>query len=140
MSNTRYSVYTLIDITSTQVISNTNTDTFARNQQRNWETAQQIIGLRTQATIVAVPASPRTVYMDAHEFGSYYKGQHQCWKFIFEVEQTDIFGNNDDPVKLLRQDFDSVPIIKNLAETIDLPDPVFYTEGLLKNTYFKIFI
>lgn len=140
MRNTRYSVYTLIDITSTQIISNNTTDNFARNQQRNWETAQQIIGLRTQALIVAVPASPRTVYMDSHEFGSYYKGQHQCWKFIFEVEHTNVFGNDDDPVKLLRQDFDSVPIIKNLSETVDLPDAMFYTQGLLKNTYFKISI
>jgi len=121
------------------VLSNNSSDRFKRNQQRNWETAQQIIGLRTQATIVAVPASPKMIYIDTHEFGSYYKGQHKCWKFIFEVEQHCIFGTSDDPVKLLRNDFESVPIIKNLDETVDLPDPVFYTEGILKNTYFKIF-
>ena len=137
---TRYSVYTLIDVTSTNVLSNNSSEIRGRNQQRNWETAQQIIGLRTQATIVAVPASPRMVYMDAHHFGAYYTGQHQCWKFIFEVEQQDVFGGIDDPVKLLRIDFDSVPIIKNLEETVDLPDAMFYTEGLLKNTYFKVSI
>lgn len=134
----RVAVYTLVDITATGVTRTQDVDNYQRNQQRNWETAHQIINLRTHAQISAVPASPRMVFMDQHEFGSYYSGQHRCWKFIFFVEYSTILGTEQDPFERLRYDFDSVPVIIGLDETAAMPDPVFYCDGILKNTYFKI--
>lgn len=134
MPAVKVSVYTLVDITATGQIGNSEQVIFARNQQRNWETAHQIINLRNQVTVCAWPVSPKMVAMSAHEFGDYYSNTHQCWKFIFEVNDDCAFGRD---FEKLYYDFDSVPIIKGLDETIDLPDAVFYTQGLLKNTYFK---
>jgi len=133
----RAAVYTLIDITATGV-TNYSTDARARNQQRNWETVHQIINLRTQCPIEAVPASYKLVDMSSHEFGSFYLGQHRCWKFIFNTEYPAVLGTGHDPFERLRYDFNSVPVIIGLDETIHMPDPVFYLDGLLKNTYFKV--
>ena len=47
-----YQGFTLIDITSTGVISWSPQNERKRNQQRNWETVQQILSLRTQPTIM----------------------------------------------------------------------------------------
>lgn len=132
----KISVYTLVDITSTGEIGNSAQVVFARNQQRNWETAHQIINLRNQTTLLAWPTSPKMVSMTAHEFGSYYTNNHRCWKFMFGIDDVDCFGRD---FEKLYYDFDNVPVIKGLDETVDLPDPVFYTQGLLKNTYFKFY-
>jgi hypothetical protein len=137
MAYRKFSVYTLIDITATSIIDNNSDNVKQRNQQRNWETAHQLINLRTQSMVEAVPASPRMIYCEGHEFGSYYRGQHRCWKFIFTIDFDNIFGTDDDPYRLLVTDFNEVPIITGLDETVNLPDPVFYTEGILKNTYFR---
>ncbi len=48
-----YQGFTLIDITPTGVTTHTSNNIFERNQQRNWETVQQIISLRTQPTIIS---------------------------------------------------------------------------------------
>ena len=47
-----YQGFTLVDITPTGVISYSHQNEFKRNQQRNWETVQQILSLRTQPTIM----------------------------------------------------------------------------------------
>jgi len=137
MASRKFCIYSLVDITATGVIDNSTVNQLERNQQRNWETAFQIINLRTQTTVEAVPASPRMVLMEHHEFGGYYRGTHRCWKFIFTIEFDNIFGTEQAPYERLEYDFNEVPIIKGLNETIDLPDPVFYTKGLLKNIYFR---
>ena len=137
MASRKFCIYSLVDITATGIIDNSTPNQLERNQQRNWETAYQIINLRTQSTVEAVPASPRMVSMEQHDFGGYYRGQHRCWKFIFSIEFDNIFGSDQAPYERLEYDFNEVPIIKGLNETIDLPDPVFYTKGLLKNIYFR---
>jgi hypothetical protein len=131
-------VYTLVDITATGVISNQDDMRKPRNQQRNWETIHQIINLRTHAKIAAVPASPKMVAMEHHNFGTYYRDSHRCWKFIFEISDISVFKFENNELERLHYDVNNVPVIKHLDETADLPDPVFYTEGILKNTYFKI--
>jgi hypothetical protein len=136
MSYRKFSVYSLVDITFTGVVDNSR-NTKERNQQRNWETVHQIINLRTQAVVEAVPSSPREILLNAHEFGQYYTNKHRCWKFIFTIEFDEIFGSKQNPYERLMYDFNEVPIICGLDETINLPDPVFYTQGLLKNIYFR---
>lgn len=127
-----YAVYTLIDITATGEIDNNPEHEQSRNQQRNWETAHQVVSLRQQVNIIAQPGNPKPVQMTAHEFGSYYRGQQQCWKFMFEADYSD-----PNPVEQLCKDFDNVPVIAGLTETVSLPYTVFCTEGILKNLYIR---
>jgi hypothetical protein len=134
---TRIAVYSLIDITATGAKSKSNNQ-LERNQQRNWETVYQIIGLRTQVAVEVFPTDPKLVNLESHNFGSYYSGYHKCWKFIFTVEPTDLYGDHNDPDRILRQDFDNIPIITGLTESAALIDPIIYTDGILKNIYFRI--
>jgi len=131
---TRIAVYTIVDITATGVTNNNTENQFERNQQRNWETVNQIINLRVESTVEAVPKTPMNVNTENHDFGAYYKGYHQCWKFIFSPN-TD---NVRDYLDKLSFDFDNVPVVSGLNETIDMPYPIFSTIGALKNTYFKV--
>lgn len=140
---THIAVYTLVDITATGILSNTTENKHKRNQQRNWETIHQVINLRTHSTIIAVPGTPKLVNLDHYQFGSYYHAPqrhtfHRCWKFIFDVQYLSVFSFGNNPLERLEYDLNNVPIITGLDETVDLPDPVFYIEGILKNTYLKI--
>lgn len=130
--------YTLIDVTNTGIYRNDTPTPVLRNQQRNWETVLQVIGLRAQPIDIVSPRDPKIVAMSNHQFGSYYTGSHRCWKFKFYVEHNNVFGGDDNPSELLEKDINDVPVITGLTESAAFPDPVFYTNGILKNTYFKV--
>jgi hypothetical protein len=88
----------------------------SRNQQRNWETILQLIGLYTQ------PQRISSVRME--------QGR---WEFDFETDFDDVFRLNDDPVGLLKQACRGVPIInyvKQQLTTLLQPDVNiwFYTK------------
>ena len=72
----------------------------ARNQQRNWETLQQLISLRAQVFDLTTPE-----HADSR------------WTFEFTVEQQDLFRVDNDPVGLLDQDCSGVPMLVKLNET-----------------------
>jgi hypothetical protein len=128
-------VYTLVDITATGYIVNDSSK--QREQQRNWETAQQLVNLRAACRIRAVPGMPKIVEVGPHQFGSRYTGQHRCWKFIFTIDQ-EYLHRNHDPLYYLKFDFDRVPINTGLDETAEFANTLFYTSGADTNVYFKI--
>lgn len=136
--DTWFTGYTLIDITETKVVRQTGDMILPRQQQRNWETVLQVIGLRCQPLDILAPAGPEHISMLSHQFGSYYTGFHQCWQFKFYVEHNDVYRLGENPKFLLEQDFNEVPIIAGLSESAPLQDPVFYTHGILKNIYFDV--
>jgi hypothetical protein len=73
----------------------------SRNQQRNWETILQLIGLYTQ------PQSISDIRM-----------KNGRWEFEFETEFDDVFRLNDDPVGLLKQACRGVPIINYVQQQL----------------------
>ena len=75
----------------------------ARNQQRNWETINQVISLRTLPENITTPTVSSGV-----------------WVFEFEVPSLQSLGHEEDPVKLLIDDVNGVPMIVNLTETSTL--------------------
>jgi hypothetical protein len=88
----------------------------SRNRQRNWETLQQVIGLRCQIQEHTVPVQ-----------------RDKAWSFEVVVEQPDVFGQD---LCELRQDCDGVPMITGLGETSDL-DPCLKTQGSDQNIWFE---
>ena len=123
----RYSCQTLFDITATAVTGHYKSATRmnsadwdrSRNQQRNWETLQQIISLRTQVFDLNVPVE-----------------QDGRWTFEFEVETTGVYGPATDPTQVLRQDATGVPMIANLTNQTQLP-PMLVTSGADQNIWFE---
>ena len=52
-------------------------------------------------------------------------GKIAYWLWEFEVERADVFLSDGDPVALLKQDLNGVPILKNLTETETLSKACF---------------
>jgi hypothetical protein len=139
MNNSRiytYQGYTLVDITNTGIIKYSVADEHQRNQQRNWETVVQLLGLRTQLLRIK-PTGILHKDLNSYNFGSNYTGEHKIWVFEFDVEFQDIYkvGNND--FQILIDDFTQIPIITNLDETSSFSLPIFYSSETDKNIYFN---
>ena len=129
--------FTLVDITCTNVTYSRPEQEKERNQQRNWETVIQCVGLRTQPLNIRGPKRTQ-IYCDTGHFGEIYTGQQNIWCFTFNVERHGIWQVGEDPLELLHRDFDQVPIIQGLDETARFKLPIFYTSGAIKNVFFRL--
>ena len=89
----------------------------ARNQQRNWETLTQIIGLRTQIFDVTDP-----VYQDG------------VWSFEFVTETPGVFGTDAEPFSVLVEDATGVPMLRELENNL-VEQPVLVPN---QNIWFEI--
>ena len=76
----------------------------ARNQQRNWETLNQIISLRILPTNISVPIMSL-------------QDDIRHWTFDFEVNQPAALEIDGDPVAELNRDSHGVPMITGLDES-----------------------
>lgn len=107
-------VTTLFDITATGALSykpidipgttkngvqvNTQADWFkAVNQQRNWDTVQQVLSLRTQLFDPTTPTQTN--------------GE---WSFVVEINLDQVHVDHEQALEIIKQDFDNVPIIDGL--------------------------
>lgn len=131
-----YTGITLVDITATGVIRHTAADEIQRNQQRNWETVLQCIGIKAQPLHIDGPYVTKLMIDQTTPFPEIYFGEHKCWIFSFGVEHQDVFLADGDPVKGLDEAFQRVPIICGLEETARFMLPIFYPYGSIKNIYF----
>lgn len=77
--------------------------TRGRNQQRNWETLNQIISLRTLPVNIT---PPKRVTQDGENL----------WVFEFDIEQPATIGTDGDPVSILKADCRDVPMLTGLDE------------------------
>lgn len=127
----KFNVKTLIDITQTD--ARRGEDPYELKQQQNFLTFTQTLGLRTNPYFTKPPVISDTV-IDNVGFGKSYKGKHKMWEFEFNIE---FEGGLD--VERLVEDFDIVPVISGLDETIDLKDPCFRSkDSKLINIIFGI--
>jgi len=131
----RYQGHTLVDITHTGVTRHSPEQERARNQQRNWETVQQLLGLRAQVLDIA---QRKLTKQELTNFGSEYRGQHTVWQFEFSVEVVNVFKLDQDPIGILLQDFNHAPIVVELDETVKFPMHLFFTTGGNKNIHFDL--
>ncbi|CAB4221446.1 hypothetical protein UFOVP1636_309 [uncultured Caudovirales phage] len=137
-TGTRFIGYTLVDVTDTGVYRS-DLNQLRRNQQRNWETVLQVLGLRTQPMDIVSAQTSTQVDLSLYKFGKSFTGLQNCWQFVFCVEQQDIFGDINNPTNLFAHDFNSIPIIINLTESAKLDLPLFQTNGEFKNIYFEVY-
>lgn len=119
---------TLIDITETGVIKGAGQQ---RDQQRNWETVLQLLGLKTQPLIVQSPVCFVNENLEYFEFGEFYNGTQHVWAFQFRGERDDFYT-----IEQLEEDFEQTPIVLGLEETARFMLPIFHSYGTLKNIYF----
>ena len=119
----RYKIKTTVDITRSNP-SREDTNSVRNGQQLNFNTLLQGIGMRAN---VEWDNDPQLVeYQDTKE-----------WFWEFEAEQVDVFATKDDPVGLIKQDLQGIPVIRNLTETATLEKPIFITSGDDQNIWIK---
>ena len=117
-------IKTLIDITNTNVRRINQGTQQELDQFRNWTTLMQCIGMRA---IIAYDRDPTSEIIDIEslKFGSNFNGKHRVWTFHFRPDRTAAFADGDDPIALLKQDLDKIPVILNLTETINTVVAIF---------------
>lgn len=96
----------------------------SRNQQRNWETVNQILALRTLHENATVPVVQDT------DLG-------REWQFEFDIPDLAAVSEGDRALSLLLQDCESVPMITGLGETAAL-EPTLRTLGPAANVWFAV--
>jgi len=128
-----FKIHTLVDITNTNVTSGGGLE---RNQQRNWETFLQVLSLRTQLHNISGPELLANVHPTKFGLGFNHRNAHNVWVMEFVLEFDGVFGTPEDPFCILAEDFEKVPIITGLTETIKIDPPVFMTDTWDKNIVF----
>ena len=127
--------FSLVDVTATG-ITRGDTDSLERNQQRNWETVVQCIGLKTQPQLIEQPIIIEDE-LNRFEFGDFYAGTHKVWHWVWTIEANGVYDLPNSRLGGIHQDFEQVPIITGLTETARFMLPIFYPYGTIKNIYFK---
>jgi hypothetical protein len=118
----RYQVITLVDITRTHA-SRYETDRLKLGQQANFNALQQAIGLRSNFSFLSDPsqqtgALPRDL-----------DGRATYWIWNFDTERDSVFLKGNDPVGLLIDDINGVPITGQLNNSVDIDPEAFISKG-----------
>jgi hypothetical protein len=126
-------IKTLVDITNTGVIRPNQGTPLELDQNRNFITLMQCIGIKS---IVHYESTPSMEKIDIKSlgFGTAYKGKHSVWTFGITPDRDEVYLDpTGNAVGLLINDLHQVPIIKTLTETINISIPIFD----LKNSQYK---
>lgn len=115
----RVIITTVIDITETN--ARKHDDNLLRQQQANYLTVLQTVGLRVQLT----PVECKTYVGDVSSFGfgSSIQDKQRYWTFEFTYDQQGAIT-----LDTLVNDFDLVPIITGLQDTVTLTNSAFRTK------------
>ena len=147
-----YRIHTLVDITnngnlkqpfpfkteSGDVIHDKQSLAIARDQNSNFNTMLQLLQMRGNVVWENPPKRIDLQTLGNHNFGSFYEGKQTTWHFQFFVEQYEVYGEENDPVGYLLDDFHHVPVVSFCKETATFPMSAFDTQnGKTINTYFS---
>jgi hypothetical protein len=128
-------IKTLIDITDTRVVRPNQGSQLQMDQQRNFTTLRQCAEIRS---VINYDNSPTSEKQDIKGlgFGTAYKGKQVVWTFRFNSDRPDVYVDDQGaPLGFLINDLDQIPVIKNLAETINIDKAIFELKDVrYKNT------
>ena len=114
-----FELYTTVDITNTR--ARKGSDAKQYKQYQNFMTVLQTIGMRSNPTVEKDP-----VIVEHKKFGN-----NTVWQLNFKIEYEQ--GHS---VDLLQSDFNLVPFITGLDETMQFENNVFLTKGSKQNILF----
>lgn len=118
----RFQLQTLVDITPTN--ARRTEDRYKYKQHQNYMTMLQTLGLRSNPSNIVVTNKKE----DAKIFGKEYTGKQTVWTVEFEIERE---GGID--LELLKADYNVVPFIAELDETVEFKKSVFQTNNTKYN-------
>jgi len=115
----RFQIKTLVDVTNTNA-RRQDDNIYEYKQQTNFMTLSQTIGLRTNGVDYVVSVEKE----DVKQFGTAFKNKQKVWTVEFFVEQQDSLT-----LDMLKDDFDLVPIISDLDETVKFDKNCFRSKN-----------
>lgn len=124
----RYKIITLVDITKTGATKTQGTE-MQLKQQSNFNSLRQATELRSNIFWHTDPKKHNG------QLPEHLDGKCIYWHWEFEVEQLDIFLENNNPVKLLLDDLHGVPVINNLTNSETISPAIIQTHGNTINTW-----
>jgi len=129
-----YKLLTTVDITATGMYRTILGHEKARNQQQNFDTVLQTIGIRGNCNF---EVKPKVIDAKGSEHGFSTDKDIKIWQFEWRVETPDVFLEGTDPIALLKKDFELVPFITGLDETVVFKTPVWRVLGPEANIIFS---
>lgn len=128
----KFEIITLIDITETRAKFDKSNS--AWHQQQNFITVLSTIGIRSNP-VIETTSTYTIEAVKGQGFGTVFKGEQKIWRLEFEFESEAAHS-----IEFLIEDFDIVPIIAGLNETVKLKNSVFETKSsAYRNTMFKYY-
>jgi hypothetical protein len=129
-----YILYTTVDITNTgqhRVESGKET---LRWKEQNFQTVLQTIGIRAN---ISAYTKPQMLEIGGKVIGFNTNSVIKVWRFDFETERDGLFESQGDPIGFLLDDFEMVPYISGLDESMTQNYDVFVTQGPSRNVVFQ---
>ena len=117
-----FKLVSVVDITRSRP-SRSETDHLKLGQQANFNSLIQAIGIRSnvewdQDPVCLTGRLPNDI-----------EGAATHWVWEFSVERDFVFRLGDDPVGLLLDDLQGVPVINQLNNSVDITPSIFQTKG-----------
>lgn len=129
-----YTLYTTVDITNTGQYRTEPGKEQLRWKEQNFQTVLQTLGIRAN---ISFYRKPIIVEVKGSLVGFETDEIIRVWRFEFSTEHENLFENNNNPIGYLIDDFDMVPYISGLAESMEQNYDVFVTEGPARNIIFQ---
>ena len=130
-----YKLYTLVDITHTGQHRLENGKETLRNQEQNFNTVLQTLGIRSN---VWYTHGPILIEVKGSLVGFNTDEIIRVWRFDWRTERDNLYHKDEDPVGFLKDDFHLIPYISGLSESMKQKYAVFNTEDLGANIVFHL--
>jgi hypothetical protein len=125
----RYTIHTTVDITNTGQYRTEPGAEAARWKEQNFQTVLLTLGIRAN---ISFSQKPSAINIAGDMLGFNTNNIVKVWTFTFETER-----DNDKLLEFFKQDFDGVPYISGLDESMEQNFDVFVTEGPATNIIFS---
>jgi hypothetical protein len=126
-----FKLVSVVDITRS-LPSRSETDHLILGQQANFNSLIQAIGIRSNVEWDQDPECHTGRLPDTIE------GAATHWVWEFSVERDFVFRLDDDPVGLLLDDLQGVPVINRLNNSVDIMPSIFQTKGTHVNVWISL--
>lgn len=128
-----YKLYTTVDITNTGQYRTELGKEHLRWKEQNFQTVLQTLGIRAN---VVFNQKPIMSEMKGSLVGFNTDNIIRVWRFDFNTEREQLFEKNSNPIGYLLDDFDGIPYISGLDESMQQNYDVFVTDGVARNIIF----
>lgn len=128
-----YTLHTTVDITRTGQYRHESGKEMLRWKEQNFQTVVQTLGMRAN---ISYKSEPVQMEIKGSIVGFNTNNIIRVWQFSFSTEREDFYNFNGNPIGYLIEDFNGIPFIAGLDESMEQSHDVFVTDGPAKNIVF----